>query len=420
MNKKQDFESHLEALTKAPVAFADGAGRMKLAAWTDSGNEISDEEILAQLRKAKERLDNDPNLFSGDPEGVYTYEDPILALAAYLHQANAGISSKIGVAGAEGHELRNAAFWNWVRTGVRAWLTRGDRSYTLLAGRTPRRSISLNKEKLRLAVVGDAGYRGLAQNNVIQDIRERHHSAPLDFIIHLGDVYFAGSGQEMLTNFLGPYMNIGPPVLTLLGNHDLYFGAEAYDEALKVLKQPGRYFVIENPHWRIACLDTALAAEKLLRNEGLLDPAQLSWLDELAADRKPLILMSHHFVVSGWCAISKGLEGQLRKRLKNVLAWYWGHEHSCATYDKKVVGFYGACVGNGAFLEVWKKPSRRPTPSWYATGRCSCYDARAKFWPHGYLELELQPGKILENFYLEAGETHSRTLAFKKLISRRI
>ncbi len=217
----------------------------------------------------------------------------------------------------------------------------------------------------------------------------------------------------MLTNFLGPYMDIGPPVLTLLGNHDLYFGAEAYAEALKVLKQPGRYFVIENTHWRIACLDTALAAERLLRNEGLLDPGQLSWLDELVADEKPLILMSHHFVVSGWGTISNGLKQQLSKRLKNVFAWYWGHEHSCATYDKKDVGFYGACVGNGAFLEVWREPSRSPIPTWHAMGRCNCYDGRAKFWPHGYLELELHPEKIIENYHLEVGETHSRILEFK-------
>jgi hypothetical protein len=410
MNKKEDFEDRLAELTRAPLGYADYSNS-SVSAEFNLGETVSEGRIIEELRKAKERLDNDPTLFSGDPEGLYTYDDPVLAIAAFLYQANSNIASVVSFARADGEELRNTAFWNWAKTGIHAWLTAGDRSYSLLGGRTPTRAIVVDKDKLRIAIVGDAGYRGVAQANVIHEIKQRHRLAPFDFIIHLGDVYFAGSGSEMLHNFLGPFMDIGPQVFTLLGNHDLYFGADGYAEALKVLKQPGRYFLVENQHWRIACLDTALAAERVLRNEGLLDPGQLAWLDSLSFDDdKPLVLMSHHYIVSGWGHVSEHLNQQLSKYLKRVFAWYWGHEHSCATYDKKDVGFYGACIGNGAFLERWREPNRQPKPTWYARGRCACYDEREQFWPHGYLELELTPATITERYCLETGETYSRVL----------
>jgi len=412
MNKKENFEALLADLTTAPVGYADLSNhRGSFSGEFNLAESVSEETIVKELRKARERLDNNPTLFSGDPEGVYTYDDPVLAIAAFLYQANSNIASVVSFAKTEGEELRNTAFWNWARTGIHAWLTAGDRSYTLLGGRTPTQPLMVNKDTLRIAVVGDAGYRGVAQANVIHEIKERHRSAPFDFIIHLGDVYFAGSGSEMLHNFLGPFMGVGPRVITLLGNHDLYFGADGYAEALNVLQQPGRYFVIENEHWRIACLDTALAAERLLRNEGFLDPGQLTWLDNLISkDDKPLVLMSHHYIVSAWGSVSEALNQQLSTRLKSVFAWYWGHEHSCASYDKKDIGFYGACIGNGAFLEKWKEPDREPKPTWYAHGRCVCYDQRAEFWPHGYLELEFTQEGINERYFLESGETYSRVL----------
>lgn len=414
MNKRKEFEARLSAIARAPVSFASGQFlRQPDEDWSSIEADISENDILEELHRAEERLKKNPSLFCGDPDGIFTYDDPVLAIAAYLDQANSMIASVVGIAGIEGEDLRNTAFWSWTKAAIYAWRSRGDSTYTMLAGRTPTAPIIVNNEVVRIAVVGDAGYRGQAQSNVLNSIRECHRVAPFDLLIHLGDVYFAGSGDEMLANFLGPFRSVGPKVLTLVGNHDLYFGADAFSEALNVLRQPGRYFCVENPHWRVACLDTALAAEHLLRNTGLLDKGQILWLDGLleTGDHKKTILMSHHYIVSGWeKKNSAGLRRQLGARLGKIFAWYWGHEHGCATYGKNVDGFYGACIGNGAFLELWSAPNRQPLPDWYAKGRCSCYDDRAKFWSHGYLELELQPTMIVERYHLEGGESHTRTL----------
>src|SRR5947209_16125671 len=250
-------------------------------------------------------------------------------------------------------------------------------------------------------------------------IQERHGSNRFDAVVHLGDTYFAGSEEEMLKHFLVPFSplkNDSVRVVTLCGNHDLYYGPGGYNAALSILGQPGRYFLIETPDWRIACLDTALGAERILRGDAILDEGQLEWLNRViaAGDKKPLILMSHHYIISSWERSPDSLVTQLRDIVRDkVFAWYWGHEHCCATYDKGSHGFYGACVGNGAFLEKRSEPDDPSTPalSWYAIGNCGCYETgRKHYWPHGFLELQLEPGRLVENYHLENNESHPREL----------
>lgn len=423
MTRRSEFESLLSDIANAPVEFAAARMPARKSQATRSrrikGNlaelddDISEQAILLELRRAKNRLRKNPSLFSGDPDGYFTYDDPVLAITAYIHQSQFLMSSALGLAGDDGQKLRNESFWQWARTGIHMWLSRNDKAFQTLMGMTPDEPISIEKETMRIAVTGDAGFRGAAQRGVIESIRASHSKTPFDFVIHLGDIYFAGSRGEMLRNFLAPFQKAGPPVLTLVGNHDLYFGGDTFLDALDVLGQRGRYFEIENAHWRIACLDTALPAERMRRNSGLLDKGQLAWLQKRldADDGRQTVLMSHHFPVSAWGGSSDGLKRQLNSRLSKIFSWYWGHEHLCATYDRRTIGFNGACVGNGAFLELWRLPTGPPPPEWYARSRCSCYEQNSKYWPHGYLELELRPDGISEHYHVESEEPRARFLA---------
>jgi hypothetical protein len=139
----------------------------------------------------------------------------------------------------------------------------------------------------------------------------------------------------------------------------------------------------------------------------------LAWLERLihAHDRRPLIVMSHHYIISAWGNRSTDLAEQIGDLVRGrIAAWYWGHEHGCVAYGYVPHGFLGACIGNGAFCEEFTPPvEKTPKPEWYPKSRCACYKKRANpFWPHGYLELELQPGRILEFYRLEGAETHRR------------
>lgn len=421
MTRRAEFESLLGDIISTPVEFAGVRSTAKSTTKrsrrlrgnvTELDDGISEQAVLHELRRAKERLRRYPSLFSGDPDGYFTYDDPILAVAAYVYQSHLLMSSALGLAGDDGENLRNETFWQWARTGIHMWLSRNDKAFQTLMGMTPDEAIPVEKETIRIAVVGDAGFRGFAQRSVIESIEARHREMPFDFVIHLGDIYFAGSRAEMLKNFLAPFRKAGPRVLTLVGNHDLYFGGEPFLDALDDLQQPSRYFAVENAHWRIACLDTALPAQTLRRSAGLLDKGQLAWLDKRLAlkDGRKTVLMSHHFAVSGWKASSQGLQRQLSRHFATIFSWYWGHEHACAVYDRRTAGFDGACVGNGAFLELWTMPTHTPLPEWYARGRCSCYEPTSKFWPHGYLELELRPDSVSESYHLEGGESYNRVL----------
>jgi hypothetical protein len=416
MNRKEEFETLLADIADAPVGFAGGKSPRRAASTRPKrGEDVSEEAVLKELRRAKDELEKNPSLFCGDPDGLFTYDDPVLAITAYLYQSHLLMSSVLGKAGEKGENLRNDSYWKWAKTAIRTWISRDDKSYQTLMGMTPQEVIKVDKEVVRIAVVGDAGFSGQAQSNVLYSMRDRHRAAPFDLLIHLGDIYFAGNSDEFLQHFLAPFSNVGPRVLTLVGNHDIYLGADAFLHTLSVLRQPGRYFCVETPYWRVACLDTALPAETLRRNWGRLDEGQLIWLDRQldAGDGKETILMSHHYIISGWEKPSDELSRQLSPRLGKVFAWYWGHEHNCATYNKKTAGVYGACVGNGAYLDVLKAPIRNPSPDWYAKGYCSCYPGKSNFWQHGYLELELQSKKAIETYHLESGKPHKRILKRK-------
>lgn len=400
MSRKPEFEQDLQTLAQADFSVAAGQ---------------SDQDPAMLLREAYARLEEDPSLFSGDPDGVYTYDDPILAVAALWHQKGTKVASNIGTAG---KGVSKASIFNWMLTGINAWLNRSQEDYVALAGKTPpAQPLMIDKPRIRIAVVGDAGFNGPAQTRVFRYISERHEEQNFDAVIHLGDTYFGGSEAEMLSNLLAPLSTLREGnVFSLCGNHDLYYGARGYLAALKILHQPGRYFAIETPNWRIGCLDTALGAYDIRRDDGKLDEGQLDWLLRylVKKDDRPVVLMSHHYILSAWEKPAASLSFQLAEQLKKsgaVFSWYWGHEHGCSTYAREPHGFYGACVGNGAFMEKYKAPAASESLEWHATGPCTCENPKdSPLWPHGYLELELAETEVIETYHLETGEAHERIL----------
>jgi hypothetical protein len=375
-----------------------------------------DEQELGLIREAMEYLREHPDIAGGDPDGDFTYEHPVLALAAYGFRE--GRLHPVGTAG-DGSELTNFAIIHWAIVAIqRLNAIIHDKDVAELKARVPKEVREFKTPALHLALLGDAGYKGIAQTKVLDAIRARHDESPFDLVIHLGDTYFGGSPAEVLSSLLDPLRDKlpGAEIASLCGNHDLYYGCGGYLSALKVLGQKGRYFAIESPSWRVACLDTTLAALGFRRNDGLLDVDQLDWLNGLAAhgDRKPLVLLSHHYIRSHWHSPIESLRRQLADWAKtNVFAWYWGHEHHFAAYGRGDHGYYGGCVGNGAFLEAWS-PSRTDwpdMPNWHAPEGCRCYGQKGVHaWPHGFLELELDGDAIAETYHLEWGEPYRRTI----------
>ena len=363
-------------------------------------------EDYTLLNSALIRLRQNPKLFAGDPNGIFTYEDPILANAAYTYYQNENGRLPTLVADFENGKFIDKNNWrDWVIPVIKMYLSQGDETYKILSEKIPQQSIKVDKSTMRIAIIGDAGFRGQVQKNVLHKIEQIHNKNPFDYLVHLGDIYFAGTTEEMLHHFISPFKRVCPNVLAVLGNHDLYNGGMPFLDVIDTLNQPGRFFAIENENWCLACLDTALHSTDFFRLDGALDEIQLSWLEELIKNnsQKGIILLSHHYIDSYWSKGSDSLRKQLKPFLPKIFSWYWGHEHNCATYHKNTVGYYGACLGNGVFMEEWSNPINDTKPEWYPKDFCSC--SKGKFensWQHGFLELQISMNKIVETYHLES------------------
>jgi hypothetical protein len=106
-----------------------------------------------------------------------------------------------------------------------------------------------DKAELTIAFIADWG-TGLDDASWL--LSEVMKKSP-DVLIHLGDVYYAGTADEDRTNFLNLINSAAPniPVYTMSGNHDMYSGGAPYywllgqlntTAALQPFQQKASYF----------------------------------------------------------------------------------------------------------------------------------------------------------------------------------
>ncbi|MBA3440873.1 MAG: metallophosphoesterase [Pyrinomonadaceae bacterium] len=200
-------------------------------------------------------------------------------------------------------------------------------------------------QQATIALVSDWGGGNESARSVAAQIRLRNPN----YVIHLGDIYYAGTDHEVRKCFLDLW-DFNSPALrrtfALNGNHEMYSGGHAYFKAIKTLGQPASYFSLRNEHWRFINLDTAYVDHDL-------NDVQIQWLDA-QLNSKPTsaknVLLSHHQPFSAFERANTG-EG-LRERVRKftdagkIHGWIWGHEHLCVVYDKHL-GVKGRCIGHG-------------------------------------------------------------------------
>lgn len=191
-----------------------------------------------------------------------------------------------------------------------------------------------------------------------------------DHCIHLGDVYYSGTKEEVEEHFLRYWPAPAPPgrSFALNANHEMYSGGYGYfDVILKGFGQKASYFSLGNERVRLIGLDTGYV-------EHNLNKEQLEWLDVLLneGDAKN-ILLSHHQPFSAFESGGAG-EHRLQQWLKpymdagKITAWFWGHEHLLALY-KPYMKIKGRCIGNGCFpygLPPATPPYAGPQVEWYS------------------------------------------------------
>jgi hypothetical protein len=197
-----------------------------------------------------------------------------------------------------------------------------------------------------------------------------------DVLIHLGDIYYAGTDDENRQNFLNIINDAAPgiPVYTLSGNHDMYSGGQPYysllaelntSPSLQPYQQEASYFCMRSANWQILAMDTGLHDCDLFTvtsNITFLDPQEATWhIDKLTnAGGRKTILLSHHQLFTAFgggigqeptgqpLAYNPRLYSVFGPYLNNVALWLWGHEHNFECFDAYLGLDKGRCVGASA------------------------------------------------------------------------
>jgi hypothetical protein len=150
------------------------------------------------------------------------------------------------------------------------------------------------------------------------------------YTIHIGDVYYVGTVEEIQSNVLGmapknvqrgvtwPHGSRG--AFALNGNHEMYTRGIGYFDHLlpsmgvvnsttgKLNGQKTSYFSLENAFWRVISLDTGFStysAVSLDNKNNSMPKGHVDWLIQNAKltdprDTRPIVFMSHHQYYSAW------------------------------------------------------------------------------------------------------------------------
>jgi hypothetical protein len=197
-----------------------------------------------------------------------------------------------------------------------------------------------------------------------------------DVLIHLGDIYYAGTTDENRANFLDLINTAAPdiPVYSLSGNHDMYSGGAPYywlltqlnaTPALQPYQQKASYFCLRSANWQILAMDTGLHDCDPLNvdtNLTFLDPQEAVWhADKLNnAGGRQTILLSHHQLFTAFgdgvgegttgkpLAYNPSLYSTFAPYLNNIALWLWGHEHNFEFFGPYLGLKKGRCVGASA------------------------------------------------------------------------
>jgi len=276
----------------------------------------------------------------------------------------------------------------------------------------------------RLVLLGDWGsglYGAPISAASIQGARPA-----FDALLHLGDVYYAGTKEEAVERFLNLWPDVpGATSWALNSNHEMYSGGEGYFDVtladVRFAQQRGSScFAWENDHFLFVGLDTGYE-EHDIGNE------QRAWLRELSSTKssKRLVLFSHHQPFSAFETEGSKLISALSGLLETgrVAAWYWGHEHRCVFFERHSAwSLWGRCVGHGgypqkrdAFDELpestnpdgssWREVRRAGVPNaWVLDGPNPNVPGHAeKYAPHGYVALHFDGPLVHETVHAPDG-----------------
>jgi calcineurin-like phosphoesterase family protein len=371
--------------------------------------EARHDEIVRRLSEETERVGSSDVLIAVPDRDVSLMQSELARQAEARREGlpSHALEAKFGTGRTGGD------WWGWLKSTFN-WVDQG--AYHDIVRPSNAIPLDLN-DRFRIAMFGDWGTDMYGAPEIVAQIRKQ---GPFDLLLHLGDVYYAGTVDEVQERLIDPWpKDVARWSRTLNGNHEMYSGGYGYfDGALKALDQPSSYFAFQNQHWLLVGLDTAYVDHDM-------DVKQVGWLNTLvsAAGRRKVVLFSHQQLFSRLDQqgpkLHKALLHLLNSRI--ITAWYWGHEHQCVLYDRHpAYGLTARCLGNGGIPEPRKKQVKSAVTESSVGGltwkrlaateespSCLVLDGpnrfvegeEEKFGPHGFMTLEFNGPTLHERVY---------------------
>jgi predicted phosphodiesterase len=350
------------------------AGLKALELKTEAKWSTKRDEMVEMLQRAYQRAQDDPLVRTARgldpkerPELWYVSNDQTMALFQsamdeYLDKKAKRGLRKLRTSGAKSQprqafigEQFDTVDPGWLEVVVEKLKIRFKGKHKFIRHKTLKDFIIPLDQQVTIALVGDWGGGNDAARAVAAQVKQRHP----DHVIHLGDVYYAGTGKEVRERFLDGWDFWSSPIvagrsLALNSNHEMYSGGYAYfDLTLKEFKQKASYFSLENENWRLIGLDTGYVDQSLNKE-------QMEWLTaQLQRSSVKTVLLSHHQLFSGYEEAGSRLQELLKPLLDagKIYGWFWGHEHLCVIY-KQFMNVKARCLGNGCL--PYEPPSGPP------------------------------------------------------------
>jgi predicted phosphodiesterase len=260
------------------------------------------------------------------------------------------------------------------------------------------------------ALIGIVADWGTGQPEAIEVLRQVKALSP-QVVMHLGDVYYAGTAKEVEDYFYKPWQDVLQPEasgitsLTVPGNHDYYSGGAPFYDLLDKFKQAASYFCLRNQHWQLIGLDTGLN-DRLGGPPTTLHPTELDWLrDKIQnADGRRTVLLSHHQLFSTneqfeGKSYNPNLYAQLEDLLPKVDLWLWGHEHDLVIFGDYMNLQRGRCIGGSAFpVGKYEVPDVVKNPD-VPFNKQVLLSKGSTFYQHCYTVMKLDGAQATVDYY---------------------
>jgi len=299
-------------------------------------------QILQKLRLETEKVGSRAVMVAVPDRDVSRMQSELARQATQERQLRSGgLEAKFGTG------LKGGDWFGWMRS-VLDWVDREDAHAILRPSNAQPAPLP---DRARLAIAGDWGTGLYGAPKIADQMRQLGR---FDVLLHLGDVYYAGTKDEVQERMIDIWpKEAGETTRVLNSNHEMYSGGYGYfDLEFKAFGQNSSYFAFQNHDWLLVCLDSAYVDHDL-------DSQQVGWLNTVLSqgEKRKIVLFSHQQLFSRLNSQGPKLKKALLHLLESKLitAWYWGHEHQCVLYDPHPdYKLLARCLGNGGIPEPRK------------------------------------------------------------------